>query len=30
MTAIRGTLSGFTLLLLGFYGSKFALEYMLG
>lgn len=30
MTAIRGTLGGFTLLLLGFYGSKFALEYMLG
>jgi ABC-type uncharacterized transport system permease subunit len=30
MTAIRGTLSGFTLLILGFYGSKFALEFMLG
>ncbi len=28
-TAIRGTLSGFTLLLLGFYGSKFMLEYVL-
>ncbi|MFK7864947.1 MAG: inner membrane protein YpjD [Pseudohongiellaceae bacterium] len=30
MTAIRGTLIGFALLILGFYGSKFALEYMLG
>ena len=30
MTAIRGTLIGFTLLILGFYGSKFALEFMLG
>lgn len=30
VTAIRGTLSGFALLILGFYGSKFALEYILG
>ena len=29
-TAIRGTLSGFALLLVGFYGSKFALEYLVG
>ena len=29
-TAIRGTLTGFTLLLVGFYGSKFVLEYVLG
>ncbi len=28
-TAIRWTLAGFTLLLVGFYGSKFALEYVL-
>ncbi len=28
VTAIRGTLSGFALLLVGFYGSKFALEYI--
>jgi ABC-type uncharacterized transport system permease subunit len=28
-TAIRGTLAGFTLLLVGFYGSKFVLEYVL-
>ncbi|MDX1492322.1 MAG: cytochrome c biogenesis protein CcsA [Pseudohongiellaceae bacterium] len=28
-TAIRFTLSGFALLILGFYGSKFALEYIL-
>ena len=28
-TAIRGTLSGFALLILGFYGSKFVLEYIL-
>jgi ABC-type uncharacterized transport system permease subunit len=28
-TAIRGTLAGFTLLLIGFYGSKFVLEYIL-
>jgi len=28
-TAIRGTLIGFTLLLVGFYGSKFVLEYIL-
>lgn len=27
-TAIRGTLTGFLLLLVGFYGSKFALEYV--
>ena len=27
-TAIRGTLSGFALLLVGFYGSKFALEFL--
>ncbi|ALO45900.1 cytochrome C assembly family protein [Pseudohongiella spirulinae] len=29
-TAIRGTLGGFLLLLLGFYGSKFVIEYLLG
>jgi ABC-type uncharacterized transport system permease subunit len=29
-TAIRGTLIGFVLLLLGFYGSKFVIEYILG
>lgn len=29
LTAIRGTLSGFILLLLGFYGSKFVLEFLL-
>ena len=29
-TAIRGTLSGFFLLIVGFYGSKFALEYLIG
>jgi ABC-type uncharacterized transport system permease subunit len=29
-TAIRGTLAGFFLLLLGFYGSKFVIEYLLG
>jgi ABC-type uncharacterized transport system permease subunit len=28
-TAIRGTLIGFSLLLVGFYGSKFVLEYLL-
>lgn len=28
-TAIRGTLFGFVLLILGFYGSKFVLEYLL-
>jgi ABC-type uncharacterized transport system permease subunit len=28
-TAIKGTLTGFGLLLVGFYGSKFALEYMI-
>jgi ABC-type uncharacterized transport system permease subunit len=28
-TAIRGTLIGFSLLLIGFYGSKFALEYVI-
>ena len=28
-TAIRGTLTGFGLLILGFYGSKFVLEYVL-
>jgi len=28
-TAIRGTLTGFILLLVGFYGSKFVLEYVL-
>ena len=28
-TAIRGTISGFVLLLLGFYGSKFVLEFVL-
>lgn len=28
-TAIRGTLSGFALLLIGFYGSKFVLEFLL-
>lgn len=28
-TAIRGTLIGFTLLLVGFYGSKFVIEYVL-
>ncbi len=27
-TAIRGTLTGFLLLILGFYGSKFAMEYI--
>lgn len=30
VTAIRGTLSGFGLLIVGFYGSKIALEYILG
>jgi ABC-type uncharacterized transport system permease subunit len=30
VTAIRGTLIGFGLLLVGFYGSKFALEYVIG
>lgn len=29
-TAIRGTLTGFVLLLVGFYGSKIVLEYVLG
>ncbi len=29
ITAIRGTLIGFSSLLIGFYGSKFALEYLL-
>jgi|SRR6056300_17716 ABC-type uncharacterized transport system permease subunit len=29
VTAIRFTLSGFALLILGFYGSKFALEYLI-
>lgn len=29
-TAIRGTLTGFFLLILGFYGSKFVIEYILG
>ena len=29
VTAIRGTLAGFALLIVGFYGSKFALEYIL-
>jgi len=29
LTAIKGTLSGFGLLIIGFYGSKFALEYLL-
>ncbi len=29
VTAIRGTLTGFALLLIGFYGSKFILEYIL-
>jgi len=29
VTAIRGTLSGFGLLLVGFYGSKFALEFII-
>ena len=29
-TAVRYTLTGFTLLLLGFYGSKFVLEYVMG
>jgi len=28
-TAIRGTLSGFALLIIGFYGVKFALEYLI-
>jgi ABC-type uncharacterized transport system permease subunit len=28
-TAIRGTLTGFSLLLVGFYGSKFVIEYVL-
>ncbi len=30
VTAIRGTLTGFGLLIIGFYGSKFALEYIIG
>ena len=30
VTAIRGTLTGFGLLIIGFYGSKIALEYILG
>ena len=30
VTAIRGTLTGFGCLIIGFYGSKFALEYILG
>lgn len=30
LTAIRGTLIGFGLLILGFYGSKVAIEYILG
>lgn len=30
LTAIRFTLSGFALLILGFYGSKVALEYLIG
>ena len=30
VTAIRGTLIGFGFLIIGFYGSKFALEYILG
>jgi ABC-type uncharacterized transport system permease subunit len=29
VTAIKGTLAGFGLLIIGFYGSKFALEYLL-
>lgn len=29
-TAIRGTLMGFVLLIVGFYGSKFVLEYIVG
>lgn len=29
LTAIKGTLGGFGLLIIGFYGSKFALEYLL-
>lgn len=29
VTAIRGTLTGFTLLIVGFYGSKLALEYII-
>ena len=29
VTAIRGTVTGFTLLIVGFYGSKFVLEYIL-
>ena len=28
-TAIRGTLTGFGLLIIGFYGSKFVIEYLL-
>ena len=28
-TAIKGTLTGFAFLLLGFYGSKFVLEFIL-
>lgn len=28
-TAVRGTLSGFVLLIVGFYGSKFAIEYII-
>lgn len=30
VTAVRGTLAGFGLLIVGFYGSKIALEYILG
>ena len=30
ITAIRGTLTGFGLLIIGFYGSKFVLEYIIG
>ena len=30
VTAIRGTLTGFGLLIIGFYGSKLALEYIIG
>ncbi|MGE4630548.1 MAG: inner membrane protein YpjD, partial [Pseudohongiellaceae bacterium] len=29
VTAIRGTLTGFTLLIVGFYGSKLVLEYII-
>ena len=29
-TAIKGTLAGFALLLLGFYGSKIVIEFILG